>query len=305
MENDIIDMGESTEVEQINALVIKTREDGSFEGSFSIVVADLKRKIGDKCADVIFRASDMTIETQVDAEGGRDVIRTINGLVKEVEGVSKPIKQKIDAVKKVVREWEDSSYLLPLAKAKEMANNKVGKFLDDEAARKKAEEAKARAEEERKRASAIAAADKKIAALMEKSGDLSAQIATLQSELANPELPGLDQERIGAQLQALQRKYNATQEKAEEVQAHVETVLSTPSPSLVVNNAPKVAGLSSRAELIPEVINPLALIKAIADGRYPAGLVKEWDYTLLKKLVNGGMNIPGVSSQSRRVMGVR
>ncbi|MFH2073753.1 MAG: hypothetical protein ABIJ57_00205, partial [Pseudomonadota bacterium] len=159
---------------------------------------------------------------------------------------------------------------------------------------------------ERERQAAISKADKRITDLMARSGDLSAQIQALTAELDNPELPDLDRERIGAQAQALQRKYNSLQMKVEEKQAEVETVLTTPTPATVIE-APKVAGLSSRTELIPEVVNPLALIKAIADGRFPVGLIKEkgWDYALLKKLVNSGMNIPGVSSQTARVMGVR
>ena len=274
----------------------RNRKESIMENEIQII----ERKVN----PIIEQANALTVTTTADVEKGRDAIRVINALVKEVEGTFSPIKRKIDESKKEVLAQE-RRYLTPLASAKETINNKVGVYLDEQDRIRRAEEAKARAEEERKKAAAIAAADKKIADLMAKSGDLSAQIEALKSELGNPELPDLDRERIGAQLQALQRKYNSLQEKAEEVQAQVETVLSTPAPSLVVNNTPKVAGLSSRTELIPEVTNPLALIKAIGSGQYPAGLVKEWDYALLKKLVNSGMNPPGVSSQSRRVMGVR
>jgi hypothetical protein len=257
-----------------------------------------------KVNPIIEQANALVVKDQAGLEMARDLVRVINALVKEVQGTFTPIKRKIDESKQEVLNQE-KRYLNPLASAKEMANNKAGVYLDEQDRIRIAEEKRQREEAERVRNAAIAAADKKIAALMEKSGDLSAQITALQAELDNPELPDLDRERIGAQLQSLQRKYNDLQGKVEEKQAQIETVLSTPAPSLVVNNTPKVAGLSSRTELIPEVINPLALIKAIADGRFGVGLVKEWDYALLKKLVNSGVNIPGVSSQSRRVMGVR
>lgn len=263
-------------------------------------IAVIEKKVN----PIVEQVNALTVTDQVGLEVARDLVRVINALMKEVEGTFKPIKQAIDESKRKALEQE-RRYLVPLVNAKTEASNKVGVYLDEQDRIRRQLEQQQRDQAERERQAAINKADKRIAALMEKSGDLSAQIQTLTAELDNPDLPDLDRERIGAQLQALQRKYNAAQEKAEEVQARVETVLSTPAPSLVVNNTPKVAGLSSRTELIPDVINPLALVKAIADGRFPVGLVKEWDYALLKKLVNSGMNIPGVSSQSRRVMGVR
>lgn len=258
-----------------------------------------------KVNPIIEQAGRLVIKCQTDLETAKDLIsNVIKALKREMDDTFDGIIAKAHAAHKEAVAQKKRHYE-PLEAAERQIKQKMGVYLDEQDRIRREEEARARAEEERKRAAAIAAADKKIADLMAKSGDLSAQIQAFEAELANPDLPDLDRERIGAQLQALQRKYNATMEKAEEVQARVETVLSTPAPSLVVNNTPKVAGLSSRTELIPEVTNPLALIKAIADGRFPVALVKEWDYALLKKLVNSQMNPPGVSSQSRRVMGVR
>jgi hypothetical protein len=258
-----------------------------------------------KVNPIIEQAGRLVVKCQADLETAKDLIsNVIKALKKEMDDTFDGIIAKAHAAHKEAVAQKKRHYE-PLEAAERQIKQKMGVYLDEQDRLRREEEARQRQEAERIRAAAIAAADKKIAALMEKSGDLSAQITAFQAELDNPELPDLDRERIGAQLQALQRKYNDLQGKAEEKQAQIETILSTPAPSLVVNNAPKVAGLSSRTELIPEVINPLALIKAIADGRYPAKLVKEWNYSLLKDLVNSGMNIPGVASQSRRVMGVR
>lgn len=262
-------------------------------------IAVLEKKVN----PIVEQANALTVTDQVGLEVARDLVRVINALIKEVEGTFKPIKQAIDESKRKALEQE-RRYLVPLVNAKAEASNKAGTYLDEQDRIRRQAEQQQREQAERERQAAINKADKRIAALMEKSGDLSAQIQTLTAELFYPDLPDLDRERIGAQVQALQRKYNDLQGKVDEKQAEIETVLSTPAPATVIE-MPKVAGLSSRTELIPEVINPMALIKAIADARFPVGLVKEWDYALLKKLVNSGMNIPGVSSQSRRVMGVR
>lgn len=258
-----------------------------------------------KVNPIIEQAGQLVVKCQADLETAKNLIsNVIKALKKEMDDTFDGIIAKAHAAHKEAVAQKKRHYE-PLEAAERLIKQKMGLYLDEQERHRLIEEARQRDIAEKERQEAIRKADAKIAALMAKSGDLSAQITAFDSELANPDLPDLDRERIGAQLQALQRKYNDLQQKVEEKQIEVETVMTTPAPSLVVNNTPKVAGLSSRTELIPEVINPLALIKAIADGRFPAGLVKEWDYTLLKKLVNSGMNIPGVSSQSRRVMGVR
>lgn len=258
-----------------------------------------------KINPVVARANALVIRCQSDLESAKETIsRVIKALKKEIDETFDPIISKAFSAHKEAVAQKKKHYE-PLEAAERQIKQKMGAYLDEQERLRRIEEQKQREEAERQRQAAIAKADKRIADLMAKSGDLATQINALESELNNPDLPDIDRERIGAEVQALRRKFNTLQEKVEEKQAEVETVMTTPAPTLVVNNTRKVAGLSSRTELIPEVINPLALVKAIADGRFPVGLVKEWDYALLKKLVNSGMNIPGVSSQSRRVMGVR
>ncbi|MFH2074382.1 MAG: hypothetical protein ABIJ57_03415 [Pseudomonadota bacterium] len=257
-----------------------------------------------KINPIIAQANALVIRCQADLESAKDTIsKVIKALKKEIDEtfdiiISKAFSAHKEAVAQKKRHYE------PLDAAERQIKQKMGTYLDEQDRIRRILEQQQRDKDEKIRQAQIEVADQRIATLMGRSDDISMQIADLEEELDNPELRDLDRERIGAQIQALQRKYNSLQDKVEEKQIEVETVLTTPAPAAVIE-APKVAGLSSRTELIPEVVNPLALVKAIADGRFPPGLIKEWDYALLKKLVNSGMNIPGVSSQSRRVMGVR
>jgi len=259
-----------------------------------------------KISPLIAQANALVIRCQADLESAKDTIsNVIKALKREIDDTFDVLISKAHAAHKEAVAQKKRHYE-PLEAAERQIKQKMGTYLDEQDRIRRIEEQRLRELAERERQAAINKADKRIADLMAKSGDLSAQIHALTAELDNPELPDIDRERIGAQVQALQRKYNSLQTKVEEKQIEVETVISTPAPATVIE-MPKVTGLSSRTELIPTVTNPLALVKAIAEGRFPVGLIKEkgWDYALLKKLVNSGMNIPGVSSQTARVMGVR
>ncbi|MFH2075228.1 MAG: hypothetical protein ABIJ57_07770, partial [Pseudomonadota bacterium] len=208
-----------------------------------------------KINPIVAQANALVIRCQADLESAKDTIsKIIKALKKEIDEtfdiiISKAFSAHKEAVAQKKRHYE------PLDAAERQIKQKMGSYLDEQDRIRRILEQQQREQAERERQAAISKADKRIADLMAKSGDLSAQIQALTSELDSPELADLDRERIGAQVQALQRKYNSLQVKVEEKQAEVETVLTTPAPATVIE-APKVAGLSSRTELIPEVVNP-------------------------------------------------
>ena len=68
--------------------------------------------------------------------------------------------------------------------------------------------------------------------------------------------------------------------------------------------APKTAGIARRVEKIPTVVNKLALIKAVAAGKVPPNVLDE-NPQVIKKLVNAGMEIPGVTFEERTSISVR
>jgi hypothetical protein len=233
-----------------------------------------------------------------------DKIRIIKALRKEVEDTFNPIIEKAHSAHKEAVS-QRKKFTDPLDEAERIIKRKIGdydQYLEDEA-RREAEKLAEIARREKEKA--IDKANKRLEALMAKSGDLSGQIKTIETELRQPDLSDEEREILSAKLNTLMARLDNTNRQAREKETVIETIASAPAPNVIVDNAEKVAGLSSKAVLIPEVFNPLALCKAIVDERAPVGLIKAWDIVLLKKLVNSGMVIPGVKTTQERTVKVR
>jgi hypothetical protein len=56
--------------------------------------------------------------------------------------------------------------------------------------------------------------------------------------------------------------------------------------------------------LIPQVVNAMALIKAVAEGNVPPSVI-DFNMSNIKKLVNAGMKLPGVTVTEQRNVSVR
>lgn len=79
-------------------------------------------------------------------------------------------------------------------------------------------------------------------------------------------------------------------------------ILVQAMPALV--SAPKVRGLSRRVNLDPHVVDPMQLIKAVATGNVPSTVI-EFNMSNIKRLINGGMKLPGVAVNEKRTVSVR
>jgi hypothetical protein len=66
----------------------------------------------------------------------------------------------------------------------------------------------------------------------------------------------------------------------------------------------KKKGISRRVTLVPEVSDPKKLLKAVLDGYAPLSVVK-FDMTAIKKLVNGGLKIEGVTTTEEGSVSIR
>lgn len=221
--------------------------------------------------------------------------QTIKALIKEVDDTFDPIIQKQHAAHREAIA-QRNRHRDPLQAAYDILGSRIGEhmlFLKQEAEKESRRlEDIARAEREKE----IQKAQKRMDALLEKVGTFEEMRKVLEAELDNTELTETEKETILSRLSTLSARMAQTQSKAAEKQAEIEMVAAAPQPVIAVNNRPQVKGMSFATELTPEIVNPMAIIKAIADERLPVGVVKQFDMVLIKKLVNSGLHVPGIKT---------
>ena len=244
----------------------------------------------------------LTVRSEEDMMIARSVIQGIKQLKKEIgESCDPIIKSAHETHKKAVA--QKNGFIVPLDKAQEVIEGKIGGYLDDVEADRRKEAEKIRAAAEKERDKVIERANKKIESLITQAGDTEGQIKAIEDELNNPELTDAEVQLLGAKRDKLIVSRDHANRAIQEAADRAEADASVPVP--ILGAAPKVKGISSSVKVIPEVVNPMALVKAVADGRVPTGVIKAWDLSVIAKLVGAGMIIPGVSTTTKRNVSVR
>lgn len=240
-------------------------------------------------------AQDLVIKDDEGLEKAKDMIRDRNTLLKEIDATFKPIKQKIDAAKNEAL-GQEKAHKGPVQESKEIITDKVSTYLTKKEAEAKrlAEEAaeKARKEHERK----LAALNKQIEKMANDAEDINAQIINLEKALEDSK----DEDEatlLRSRLQGLYAQRDKKVEALEDKAARAEEVATAPDPATVAPGKPTgaVKGLVKRTNYEVRVLNAMALVKAIADGRIPITAIKTWDEKALENLHKAGVTIPGVS----------
>lgn len=266
------------------------------------VVTKKTEEIEEQSTDIKVYAETVEIQCLVGLEEGKDRIQDIKALRKAVNETFDPVvgaayaahKEAVAAKKK---------HTDPLDVAERLIKGKIGGYLDLVEEERKKAEAEAMEVARKERDKALKAAGRRIDKLTEKGASLQNQIETLTNELNDPELTDVEEEVMKARLEILEAQAEGNAEAVEEKRAEVvETnVVPTPAP---ISAPPKVNGMSSRVKKVATVVNPMALIKAVASGEIPKGVIT-FDIKAIERLVNADMNVPGVSVQSQRTVSVR
>lgn len=185
----------------------------------------------------------------------------------------------------------------------EIVKGKVTAFIEEQD-RIAQEEAEKAAERERKEAEKrLARIKKRIDTLAEKSGSLEEKKAGLEKLLDEPETTEEEAHHIRNQLQVIESQLEGLAEESES-KAEAAAATGVPAASAVATATPKTKGLAHKIVKVPTVVKPMAVIKAVADGRVPEGVIK-FDMAAIKKLISTGMTIPGVSVTEERKVAVR
>lgn len=268
-----------------------------------MITTDIETKVKESMPNVLETAWGLVVEDEKGAGIAHQYARTIKDMKNEILEYFDPIKGSAhDTWKRIVAKEKD--LVTPLENAEKTVKGKIAAYLDKVEAEKKAIFEKAAEVARKERARILAKVEKRMEDLSAKQLGIQEQIDALENDLTLPPegLSETEAEIIRNKIMLLEAKLENTSAAIQDQQVKIEeTFVPEPIPA---PQAPKMAGISSRMETVVEVRNAMALIRAVADGKIPTGVIT-FDVRALKKLAEGGMTIPGCQVSQKRIVGVR
>lgn len=267
-------------------------------------LAVIEKELTKETDPIVNDAMALSVSTVAEKEIAVTQMNLVNGLIKKVKETFEPIKQKTRAAWQEVVDQE-KKHLLPLDTARETIRGKIGTYDLEMKRLREEEERKAREEAQRAYEEQLAEAQAMIDAILAKTVDIDETIELINMELKRDDLNDIERQKLESQLDIANATKENNQEKVEEIHARAaEPVFIPPTPRLVVPDT-KVKGASSRFELVPQVVNKMALIKAVANGNVP-DTVLDVNMGQLKKYVNMMKRAtPGVTYTEQAVVSGR
>jgi hypothetical protein len=187
-----------------------------------------------------------------------------------------------------------------LEEANRIIDRKVSahRLEQDRIAEENAREERRKAEQERQ--AAIDAANEKIAKALTNAGTLEQKIQAALTIARDPSLSVTEREMAQRQLNVFNAQLEGLQDTAREQQEQVEEVAAAPVYIAPVVQE-KVKGLTSRKVYKVTGIDPMVLIKLIAEGKAPITILKDWkqafDITTIQRMRGLGVSFLGVAYQ--------
>lgn len=259
---------------------------------------------------VVARATALVVSNAVELDAANELLKAIKSAIVQLELKRTTITKPLDATKKAIMDF----FKPPTERLQEaeriVKQQKIGPYLQRVEAERQAEERRLQeaAEKERQRIAAESRRKEEQAAAARAKAEQEARDRQKQAEEAEERRRKAEAEgnavaaakaaaeAAKAQEQARNALLNGSA-KADELQAQahakMEVSQGIATPTVERSEGPK--GLSARKKYDAEVVNKMALIKAIAEGVAPATLLKV-DETALRQYataVKEGFNLPG------------
>lgn len=236
-----------------------------------------------------------------DSEGialARNMVQDIRRLKKEIEDTFDPIIQKAyQAHKEAVA--QKKRYIEPLDKAEAIIRQKITDCVT-EIERRQREEAE---KERRAREQALERERKRLDKLCEKAVSLYQELEIIENELKREGLSEIEIAALEARRNAVLARIQQSDEQIIEKQAAIQEKASEPVTA-VLGPAVKLAGFSIIEDKEVIIVNAMALIKSVAEGKTPVSIIT-FDMKAIKKLVTAGMTLPGVAVQTKKSLRVK
>ncbi|KAF0218821.1 MAG: hypothetical protein FD174_2604 [Geobacteraceae bacterium] len=267
----------------------------------AVIQAD---KLMETVAPVKLAAMELVVSAPAHVEIARDGIREIKRRREVIDSHCDPgIKQAHQLHKQLVADKKKLTD--ELDEAEKIIKRKVADFqLEQERITKEAEE-QARKEAEAEKQKILTAAQGKITKAMNAGNKLEEQIAALQLLIENAETTETEREMAKRQMEVLWLKLEGQQDKAAEAQRQAEIAAEAITVIPLAAIPAKTAGVSGKKVYNIVSIDAETLIKAIAEGKAPANLVKSWDEAAIKKFRGMNMAFAGVQYAEDRQVSVR
>ena len=266
----------------------------------TVSVSRTNNDLQQQLVPVITHAKALTVNSNAELVIAKEVAQTIKTFQKEVDSTFDPIINRAHLTHKEALA-QKKKYMDPLVEVEKRIKQLIGDYLTlAENERKKEAERLAgivRKEREIELQKIQSEIDEKLAQYSE----IDEKIRVLHEALADA-----DHDKfalVNAKLAALYAAQETLTSEAAQTQESVNVLNLIPTPVINVH-APQVKGLSSKVNLIPQVVNAMALIKAVAEGTVPPTVI-DFNISNIKKLVNAGMKLPGVTVTEQRNVSVR
>ena len=227
---------------------------------------EIKREV----STLLDAATDMAVTNTREAEGAVLFVRGINSSIKKVKEFFKPMKETTDAAHKAVVAREKETLAIP-EMAKEIVNGKLTAHTNEQTRIRQAAEAAAREEALKKHQAALKKAQARVDRIMAKSGDTQETIDLINMELKSDDLNDIERQRLESQLSIEIAKLENNQEAVEAIQQQAEEPTYMPP---VIPKTEKVKGAVVKTRVEMTIMNPMAVIKQVADGLLPLACVK-------------------------------
>lgn len=248
-------------------------------------------------------ARELVIASEQDMIVARDNIRAGRALKEKIVEWFEPMKKAAKAAHQAVCDKEKAE-LDPITEGTTIYNTKITAFQIEEQKRIQAEAARLAEAARKKKEAAEKKAHARIDELAEKCLNVNEQVLALQSELNNPEVSDDERDIIEARISSLLVSMENAKGDMVKAQAKLEAAVEAPVAAPVAS-VPKVKGVGGlKTEKIPEIMNPYILLLAVVNKTAPLAIVN-FDMVKLKRLVNEGMEFPGVVCTEKYKTSVR
>lgn len=247
----------------------------------------------------------MTIEVKT-----AEHLETATEIAKEVKEVIKEIDKRLDpGIKKAHQKHKDliakkKEAVAPWEKAENRLKQIIGDFLAEMERIRKEEEARRAKEAAEKREKELAEANVRIDELIGDAASIDEQIFSIDTKLTE-EITDIERDALFARRSALCEALDrANEEMARIAMKAAEAEKSDPEGTVIKFKAP--SGISAvAAPPKVDIVNPMALVRAIADGSVPIGVIGSWNTSFIGRLASGGLAIPGVKITTAKTIRLR
>lgn len=259
--------------------------------------------IDDKVADVVRRAREIVIVDDDTMKEAKEIIAESKGISKEAIDFIKPYKERVNDIKQQILDTE-KRFVVPCSdNVEKPLKNAIGAYLDKKEEERREEERRRREEAEKERQKRLDKIGKGLDTLLDKVADLNERRALLEERLEDQSITVEEADEIRARIEAIDTKQRSLNTSVVERQVQMEETAA--ATTATVESKPKVEGMSTGKHKEPTgVTQPMVLVKAIAEGRIPIGVIK-WDMTQIKRLLNAGVDVPGVTYEIKRDIRVK